>query len=165
MENYAAAYKSVAVTSEEPVKIQETLAPLSKGIVEIISNPPGAKIVLNDQETDLVTPIRVENLEIQKTYNVKLTYPSYQDWTGSVDLKGFDPMRLEAALTPLAPVAPPVTAALTPPVTTPTSPVPQPPTELRSPEPTYGKLSVTSDTSGARILLNGGSTGRVTAAP
>lgn len=135
-ENYKDAGRTVAVTSEEPIKIKETLAALPKGVIEITSEPAGAKILVNDQDTGLVTPQRVENLEIAKAYNLKLSYPNYYDWTGTAEVKDFEPVKVAAALamvpppTPVAPVVPvvPVTPT-TPEVTTlvtPTTPVTPP---------------------------------------
>ncbi len=210
-ENYRDVSKTVAVTSpEEAVKIQETLSPLPKGSIDIDSSPRGAKIAVNGNDTGLVTPMRVENLEIQKSYQVKLSYPNYYEWNGNVDVKDFDPVKLQAMLNPVPPptpttppvqtppvpttppvqtppttpttpvvTTPPVQTPQTPPVpttppvqtppTTPTTPIVttppiQTPTTPPIPTTTYGKLTITSDPSGARILLNGSNTGRVTPA-
>jgi hypothetical protein len=179
-ENYKEASRTVAVTSEEPIKIKETLAALPKGVVEIASNPPGAKILVNDQDTGLVTPQRIENLEIAKTYNIKLSAPNYYDWTGTAEVKGFDPVAVTAALTPVpppppvtptipeTPVAPPTTTTPETPITpvVPETPVatPTPPVTPPAPPPAVvtGRLSVTSDPPGAKIYLNGENTGRTT---
>ncbi len=181
-ENYKEATRAVAVTSEEPIKIRETLAALPKGVIEITSNPPGAKILFNDQDSGLVTPQRVENLEIAKSYNIRLTAPNHYDWTGTAEVKGFDPVAVTAALTPVPPPTTPVVPQL--PVTpeVPTTPVaPQTPTTLETPQtpvtttppvtpttPTTppavatGRLSVTSDPAGAKVFLNGENTGLTT---
>jgi serine/threonine protein kinase len=188
-ENYKDLSRTIAVTSEETIKVQETLTALPKGILEITSSPPGAKILVNDQDTGLVTPQRVENLEIAKTYNVKLSYPNYYDWTGTAEVKDFEPVKVVASLSPVPPPAPPTpTAPVAPPApTTPTvtatpptptapvaPPVPTtptvattPPTPATPPAPTtpsvnYGKLSISSDPSGAKVYLNGDSTGKTT---
>ena len=191
-ENYKEASKTVALTSQEPVKVEEKLTPLPKGAIEIVSNPSGAKIFVNEQDTGLITPIKVENLEIEKSYNVKLSVPNYGDWTGTVEVLNFDPVKLQASLTPLTPpviqVPPPppqVPVAVTPPPTeviplvTPVPPVPletpPPPIVATTPPPppppvqqpqelVKGKVSVNSEPSGAKILINGSSSGRMTPA-
>jgi len=148
-ENYKDSGRSVAVTSEEPIKVKETLAALPKGTIEITSEPAGAKILVNDQDTGLVTPQRMENLEIAKSYSLKLSLPNYYEWTGTAEVKDFEPVKVTASLapvpppTPVAPVVPttpetpvtPTTPIETPPVTPPTTPtvtttpeVPVPPT-------------------------------------
>ncbi|HSA59528.1 MAG TPA: serine/threonine-protein kinase [bacterium] len=195
-ENYKEVSRAVAVTSEEPIKIRETLAALPKGVIEITSNPPGARILFNDQDTGLVTPQRLENLEIAKTYNIKLTAPNHYDWSGTAEVKGFDPVAVTAALTPVPPPVPETPALPTTPEVpaTPTTPevtTPQTPTEPAAPVTTTpvmpteppvttttpttppvtpttppavatGRLSVTSDPSGAKVFLNGENTGRTT---
>ncbi|HEX5037362.1 MAG TPA: serine/threonine-protein kinase [bacterium] len=123
-ENYKDAGRTVAVTSEEPIKVQETLAALPKGVIEIVSEPPGAKIHVNDQDIGVVTPHKLENLEIAKTYQIKLTAPNYTEWTGTADVKDFEPVKMTAALIPVPPPVTPVVPPVTPPVTpeTPTTP-------------------------------------------
>ncbi len=133
-ENYREASKTVAVTSEEPIQIKETLRPFPLGIIEVESNPPGAKISLNDQDTGLVTPAKFEKLEIQKGYTVKLSLPDYNEWTQSVELRDFSPVKVQTALTSIEP--PPVTEAPpAPPVTPETPPTPTPPAEVVTPAP------------------------------
>jgi len=48
--------QSFALTTTQPIVVQETLAPLPLGVIDISSTPPGAKIYLNSQETALTTP-------------------------------------------------------------------------------------------------------------
>ncbi len=167
-ENYKDFSKTVAITSSEPVKVKESLQALAKGIIEIDSNPRGAKIVINNTDTGMITPAKVENLEISKNYNLKLALPNYYDWSGSVEVKNFDPVKLQAALvpqpTPQTPQLPPTpqqmpvnpvpTASQNPQAQTPPTPPPQ--------VPNYGKIQITSTPGGASIFLNGQNTGHTT---
>jgi serine/threonine protein kinase len=132
-ENYKPVSKTVAVTSAEPVKIEENLEPLPNGSIEVESNPSGARIMVDNRDTGHMTPYRVDGLEIQKSYNVKLSLPNYYEWSASAEVKDFDPVKLQAALTPAAPapVAPPVQ---TPPVTPTPAPTPAPAATKTSPK-------------------------------
>ncbi len=187
LENYRAFYKTVAVTTQDPVLLEHAMQPLARGVIEVDSSPQGARIILNGQDTGLVTPNKVENLEIQKSHALKLQAPNYYEWSGPVDIKDFTPVKLQATLMPVAapqqpitvptqPVVPtppqtPVTpqqALLTPQqtpqVTQPVQPVQTPPATPPAQKTEFGKLRVTSDPAGSRILLNGQGTGKVTPA-
>ncbi len=193
-ENYKEVTKTVALTSvEEPIDILERLEALAKGSIEVHSTPEGAKIILNNRETGLMTPTKIEDLEVAKTHQLRLTLPSYQEWTGTADVKDAQPVKIAAVLTPVAPVfTPPVvptippvspvtpttptppptamTTPVTPPITTPTVPTTPvappvtPPVTPTVPTVTYGRLRITSEPAGARIYLNGRSTGQNTPA-
>ena len=153
-ENYNVFSKPVTVTSTEPITLTESLQPLPKGIIAVTSAPAGAKVLLNGKETGLVTPARIENLEIDRSYDVRLTSPNYSDWVAVAEVKGFEPVRLMASMTPV-PVASPSPA---PP------PTPLPPPQPQPPRVTYGQVRVSSDPAGAKIFLDGQYTGRQTPA-
>jgi serine/threonine protein kinase len=170
LENYREFRKTVAVTSETPVKIQETLQPLPKGVIEVDSNPRGARIVLNDQETGLTTPSKIENLEIQKTYQVKVLLPNYYEWSQAAEVKDFNPVRLAMSLVPVppppatTPTVPAVPATTTPPATATVPPATTTPSTPPTPAVSYGSVKISSTPAGARIFLNGAGTGKTTPA-
>ena len=67
----------------------------------IISNPPGARIILNGIFIGL-TPLNVKNPEI-KTHQLSITYEGYQPWTQSLSLDGRTNSTITANLTKKAP--------------------------------------------------------------
>ncbi|MBI2501530.1 MAG: serine/threonine protein kinase, partial [Deltaproteobacteria bacterium] len=143
-ENYREFAKKFTVTSTKPIQVQETLSALDLGTISISSNPQGANIFVNGKESGLKTPTSVENLEINKSYDIKLMLADHAEWNGSVEVKGFDPVKLAATLTTLPksiiqePIKPP-----------------PPPSDEKKVTPAYGQIDVTSDPLQARILLNG----------
>ncbi len=155
-ENFRESVKTLALTSTQPVRIQQTLQPLSKGIIEIDSNPRGAHIFINGVDSGKATPSRIENLEIPKTYTLKLNLPNYFDWSSAVEIKNIDPVKLQATLTP-TPVPQPILTQPQPQPQNPPAPQPQP-----EPTKTYGKLKLTSQPSGAKIIINGENSGKTT---
>ncbi len=164
-EKYREATRSIALTSTEPILISETLAPLPLGMIEIGSAPAGAKILVDNKETGLVTPNRIENLEIPKTYQIRLSLPGHSDWSGSVEVRDLEPVKLAAVLThlptpPPQPLPPPKEkeAAKPVPKPAPVKPVkPEPKPERVVEEPSVGgaaRLQVDSDPSGADVYVN-----------
>ncbi len=171
LENHKDFVKTIPVVSEDPVRLSATLDPLARGVLDVTSNPGGARIFLDDRDTGLVTPQKIENLEIKKSYRVRLTYPDYSEWSGAAEVKDFSPVSVQATLTPMptppqTPSAPPTTLPQTPPVTPP--PVVQTPTELppATPPPVETKLSLSVDSNpaGAAIYKDGQNTGQSTPA-
>lgn len=158
-ENYKDFSKTVVVTSSEPVKVKEPLQALAKGIIEIDSNPRGARIILNNADTGLITPAKVENLEISKNYNLKLGLPNYYDWSSSVEVKNFEPVKLQAALVPQPVPVQPAPAPQPAPQQAPANPI-----ASQSPQnqTNYGKIQINSTPGGATIFLNGQNTGHTT---
>ncbi|MBI1910192.1 MAG: serine/threonine protein kinase [Deltaproteobacteria bacterium] len=140
-EKYRDMEKQVTVNSEQPILVEGKLQPLPLGVVEIVSNPSGAKILLNGQELGRETPARVENLELNKPYTLKLVKDQFSEWNSPVEIKGFDPVRLEAALIPLPKPATPTPIPPVPATPKGDSPKPQAPPqatikkELKPPPP------------------------------
>ncbi|MBI3541354.1 MAG: PEGA domain-containing protein, partial [Deltaproteobacteria bacterium] len=141
-ENYSEWSRSIAITSDQPVTFNETLVPLAKGVIEVDSSPQGAHLFVNDQDTKLTTPTKIENLEIAKNYRLKLSLPNYQDWSNELDLKDFNPVKVSASLvstTLVATTAPPQTPIPAPVNSTPTTLAPvkvQKPAGVPTPEKT-----------------------------
>ncbi|MDO8461229.1 MAG: serine/threonine-protein kinase [Deltaproteobacteria bacterium] len=182
-EKYRDMEKEITLVSEQPLLVEGKLQPLSVGILEIVSNPAGAKIFMDGQNLGRETPARVDNLELNKPYQLKLTKDQFGEWNSAVEIKGFDPVKLEASLTPLPKPAPiPVPATPKPPAppqvaikrelktVAPSAPPPPPPAPARvEPTPTpqpvveeapkgpfkYGSLSMKSEPSGAEVYVNG----------
>jgi hypothetical protein len=162
-ENYKDFSKTIAVVSEDPIRLTASLDPLPKGVLEVASSPSGARIYVDDRDTGLVTPQRIENLEIKKNYRVRLVSPEYSEWSGNFEVKDFSPVSVQATLIPVpaAPSTPPSVpetppVVQTPPEVPPTTPPPAAETKL--------SLSITSEPDGASIYKDGQNTGQVTPA-
>ncbi|MBI2980820.1 MAG: PEGA domain-containing protein, partial [Deltaproteobacteria bacterium] len=93
--------KKFAPITTEPIIINEALAPLPLGVIDISSSPEGAKIILNGRDTRKTTPARIDNLEVPKDYQIKLSVEGHADWHGGVQVKDLEPVRLIATLTSL----------------------------------------------------------------
>ncbi len=74
----------------------EDLQP-SDYFLSVISDPPGARILLNGIFTG-VTPLNVKNPEI-KTHQLSITYEGYEPWTQSLSLDGRTNSTITANLT------------------------------------------------------------------
>src|SRR4029434_2128828 len=71
------------------------------GVININSVPPGAKIFLNDKDTNLVTPASLPNEELNFSQKITLKDEKHQEWTRLVTLISPQPLPSEATLDPL----------------------------------------------------------------
>lgn len=97
------------------------------GVLQIHSTPEGAQIILNDSETNLVTPASVKTLEVGEPQKITLKKPKHKDWSKTITLLDINPVTLNPSLE-VIPV---------------------------------GSIKVATTPPGAKILLNGEDTGKV----
>ena len=74
-------------SSASPVATQ---APLTRGAVAVVSDPPGATIWLNGERRTEVTPATLTKLPVGAPFDVKLTRDGYEDQTQTVTLTETD---------------------------------------------------------------------------
>src|SRR5579883_2728248 len=65
-------------------------APLTRGAIAIVSDPPGASIWVNGEKRDDVTPATLNKLSIGTPYEIKLAKDGYADTTQTVTLTETD---------------------------------------------------------------------------
>jgi serine/threonine protein kinase len=73
-------------------------APALNGTLNIFSTPPGARIFLDGEDTDLLTPSILENLTIGKKYAIKISKDPYADFEQEVDVASAETINIEAVL-------------------------------------------------------------------
>ncbi|MBI2341840.1 MAG: serine/threonine protein kinase [Deltaproteobacteria bacterium] len=73
-------------------------APAQTGTLNVFSTPPGAKIFLDGENTDLLTPSILENLTIGKKYAVKVAKDPYADFEQEVEIASAETINIEAVL-------------------------------------------------------------------
>jgi len=56
--------------------------------LELITNPPKARVYIDDLETSYQTPVTIENLKAGRKYTIGLYLKGYRFWTKPVTLKG-----------------------------------------------------------------------------
>ena len=121
-------------------------SPKITGSVNLISEPAGAAVLLNGKATGQQTPTVLEELELNKDYQISLLKPGYQEHAETVRLNSQTPQQLTAVLEKIA--SPPVKA----------EPVAPPP------EPVVGSATIKSNPKGAKIFLDNRNTGKTTPA-
>lgn len=72
--------------------------PKVTGILNIQSTPEGAQILVNESETNLVTPATVKNLEIGKSIKITIKKPKHKDWSKTLTLLDENPIALQPTL-------------------------------------------------------------------
>lgn len=100
LEGYGRAEKTVQIENAEPSFLN---IPLSKniGILSVISDPPGAAILVNGIATGKMTPATVEDLELGVEYRVTLSKPNYLDFEQPITLASTMPQKILASLKPM----------------------------------------------------------------
>jgi serine/threonine protein kinase len=136
-EHYTSFEKTITLDKAEQVKMHGMLEPLEEGSFQISSEPPGAKIFINEKDSGQVTPGTLEKLAIKKSYTIVLKKEGFKDWSQTASLKDFDPLAIEGTLEKI--------------------PDPKPEAAVK-----LADLSVNSSPKGATIYLNGGNTGKKT---
>ncbi|PIR18201.1 MAG: hypothetical protein COV46_00880 [Deltaproteobacteria bacterium CG11_big_fil_rev_8_21_14_0_20_49_13] len=129
--------QSVKLSNSKPQTLIAKLikATTEMGSVMITSTPPGAQVFYNGRDTGMVTPSTISNIPVGEKSNIRLAKSGFENFTQTVTLKDAKPLDITAELKPTKekPVAKAKAAVTT--------------------------ANVTSRPSGARIYLNGKSTG------
>lgn len=99
-ENYKPAETAVRPISKEPEIVNITLQEIG-GVLNIISDPAGAAIILDGRTTGSVTPATVEDVELDKDHKIILSKPQYEDYEQVVNLKSRTPQKISAVLKPV----------------------------------------------------------------
>ncbi len=68
------------------------------GEIEILSDPAGAEVFLNGQDTQETTPYIVKNIQIPKVYKVHLEKKNFEAWDREVTLENKKPLTVNATL-------------------------------------------------------------------
>jgi len=85
----------------EPAVINLKLEPADKGILNIITDPPGAAVMINGILTKQVTPTAIKNLPVGKDLKITLSKPGYEDFEENIRLATSRPQKISATLKPL----------------------------------------------------------------
>ncbi|MCC7344756.1 MAG: PEGA domain-containing protein [Deltaproteobacteria bacterium] len=76
----------VTVYSIEPMDFNKKLEEIFFAPIRVGSNPAGARIYLNSNDTGLSTPATLPDQEVGKRYTIRLARQGYQDIVRSIDL-------------------------------------------------------------------------------
>jgi len=120
---------------------QERSLPSADGYLSVDSEPPGAEILLNQENTGQVTPALCGPLD-RGSYELTLQSDGFEAWSGTLSISSADTVRHSVTLVP----------------------VKKKPIEDTPAPVSKGSLSVSSSPQGADIYLNGVKTGRRTPA-
>ncbi|MFH0800460.1 MAG: PEGA domain-containing protein [Pseudomonadota bacterium] len=102
MENFGPAEKRVAITGGALVEVALKLIE-PKGMLNIITDPPGAAIMIEGRLTGLNTPAALENLPLGKDQRITLSKPDYEDFEQVVNLTTTKPQKISTHLKSIVP--------------------------------------------------------------
>lgn len=92
-QDYRTFEERVTVYSVEPIKYEKKLEEIPYGSVEVSSSPSGAKIYVNNQDTGLLTPNKVQKLEIGKNFTIRLSKDKYRDVSSTLSITSEKPLQ------------------------------------------------------------------------
>ena len=167
----------LTLASSKPQKISTKLKPIvpQQGTLALKSTPSGASIALNGKDTGRTTPATIANLtpgEYKVTFHIK----GYKEWEKNVKVVAKKSVPIEGNLSQsiIEPTPPPIAETEAAKTEIPTTKAPKTETtetktpKAETPEKSVvakkGSLRVSSKPSGAKIYLNGKSTGKKTPA-
>ncbi len=99
-------YEPGTTISLAPVLVKQAV----HGTLVVESNPPGARVILNDKPTDMRTPARFDDLDASRPQVLRLELDGYVPYTSVTPLKKDDVTTVSAVLEP-KPAQPPVSVA------------------------------------------------------
>jgi eukaryotic-like serine/threonine-protein kinase len=94
--------KTVYVASKKLIKVRLSLAK-PMGVLNLISDPSSAAIMLNGKLTGLSTPATLEKLPIDKDIRITFSKPEYEDFEQVLTLTSSKPQKISAKLKPIVP--------------------------------------------------------------
>ncbi len=112
----------------------------------VSSKPAGAKIFLNGKNTGLKTPARIGNLEVGRSYAIKLERPNYEPFTKEITISSAGALSIKGELKEIQKEAVKEEKK--------TAPVEQKAEEPASVGGEAATLKVNSDPSGAEVFVN-----------
>jgi hypothetical protein len=114
------------------------------GSLQITSNPPGAKILLDGKTTGKLTPATIQNLKVGKSYSISLAKTDFERWSRKITIASAKPIAIEGELK----ATPKPTEETKP---QPEEKIPETPT-VTSGEP--AQIRIASNPSGAQVFIN-----------
>lgn len=90
--------KTLTLTDPNPVNINPTLEVIPVGTIKVSSTPPGAKILIDGEDTGKVTPTTLEDLPLSQTYNMKLELEKHRPIEQKITLYSIDPIEFDKKL-------------------------------------------------------------------
>jgi hypothetical protein len=100
-EGFKPTERAVKLASREPVDIKVELIPTTTGLVNIISDPSGAAILLNGKATGKITPATLEELPLKKDLTITLSKPKFKDFEQVLNLQSTSPQKISTVLEPI----------------------------------------------------------------
>jgi len=145
--------KTFTLTSPEQIKLEgelKTMPQVAQGSIRITSNPTGADIMLDGVSTGRRTPATISNLELGKTYNIRLEKQNYKSWSRKIEVADAKQISVSGRLEPLAPTEEKPPPPLEKPAVTEKPSIPEA-AEVKG-EP--GVIKIASNPSGAQVFIN-----------
>lgn len=90
--------RTVTLLDQNPVTLQPTLEVIPVGSINIVTTPPGAKIFLDGQGTNKVSPVTLEDLPLSQTYTLRLEMDKHRPIEEKITLYSIEPVQFDKKL-------------------------------------------------------------------
>lgn len=94
---FADTERTITVSSTEPLKVKMDLEE-ALGVLEVVSEPEGANISLNEAPSGMVTPFTLKGLELNTDIKIGLYKQGFSAFEQTINLNSYKPQRLTAKL-------------------------------------------------------------------
>jgi len=100
-DTFKPAEKPVQLTSDTPVSIQINMERMG-GILNVVSDPPGAAVLLDGNTTGKNTPATIEDIPLDVDHRITLSKKDFEDFEQVIHLKSTTPENILAPLKAIA---------------------------------------------------------------
>ncbi|MFA4875522.1 MAG: PEGA domain-containing protein, partial [bacterium] len=101
-DDYGPAERSIQISGPQRLDVALALSP-PMGTLNIITEPPGAAIMVDGKLTGLNSPATIEKLKLGSDLRITLSKPDYEDFEQVVNLTSPKPQKISTKLTPIIP--------------------------------------------------------------
>ncbi len=88
----------VTLISPQALNVDANLEAIPAGSISVTSHPAGAKVYLDGQEISSPTPTQIQDLELNKTYTLKLEKPDYLPVEERITVYSIEPIKYDKKL-------------------------------------------------------------------
>ncbi len=100
-DGFAPLERTIKVASQDSLNLDLVLSTTEKGFINIITEPPGAAILLNGKATGKLTPSSLEELPLKEDLKITLSKPRYKDYEQVINLQSTSPQKISTTLAPI----------------------------------------------------------------
>ncbi len=88
----------VTLITPQALNVDANLESIPSGAISVVTHPAGAKIFIDGKEMSSVSPVQISDLELNKTYTLKMQKEDYQPIEERITIYSIEPVKYEKKL-------------------------------------------------------------------